>query len=114
MSSKYIIVWEFNSSVDAEIAQGLLEENGIRSQITKDDAGGMRPHMQFSFGVQLSVPFEQLSQAEEVLKLGIKAKSKDASKGKLTDSQWTCPKCGEMHDEQFTSCWNCGNPREIQ
>jgi len=20
---------------------------------------------------------------------------------------WTCPKCGEQHDDQFSSCWKC-------
>src|SRR5262245_48408543 len=20
---------------------------------------------------------------------------------------WTCPKCGERHDDQFNSCWKC-------
>ena len=22
-------------------------------------------------------------------------------------SMWTCPKCGEQHDDQFESCWKC-------
>lgn len=23
---------------------------------------------------------------------------------------WTCPKCGERHDDQFDSCWKCSTP----
>lgn len=22
--------------------------------------------------------------------------------------KWTCPNCGEVHEEQFDSCWKCG------
>jgi hypothetical protein len=24
---------------------------------------------------------------------------------------WTCPKCGEKLEAQFTSCWKCGTPK---
>jgi hypothetical protein len=24
---------------------------------------------------------------------------------------WTCPKCGEVLEGQFTSCWHCGTER---
>lgn len=28
---------------------------------------------------------------------------------------WTCPKCGEQHDDQFQSCWRCaGQAAEAQ
>jgi hypothetical protein len=26
-------------------------------------------------------------------------------------SAWTCPKCGEKSEPQFTSCWNCGTAK---
>jgi hypothetical protein len=26
-------------------------------------------------------------------------------------SSWTCPKCGEKIEPQFTSCWKCGTAR---
>lgn len=26
-------------------------------------------------------------------------------------SPWTCPKCGEPLEPQFTSCWKCGTAR---
>ncbi|MGH7940024.1 MAG: DUF2007 domain-containing protein [Limisphaerales bacterium] len=26
-------------------------------------------------------------------------------------SPWTCPKCGEQSEPQFTSCWKCGTAR---
>ena len=26
-------------------------------------------------------------------------------------ASWTCPKCGEVVEGQFTQCWNCGTER---
>ena len=26
---------------------------------------------------------------------------------------WTCPKCGETLEKDFTSCWNCGHERPL-
>lgn len=31
-----------------------------------------------------------------------------------TQSNWTCPKCGEVLEGQFTQCWNCGTARPEQ
>src|SRR4051794_13096528 len=28
-----------------------------------------------------------------------------------TGAPWTCPKCGEVIDPQFTACWNCGTAK---
>ena len=25
--------------------------------------------------------------------------------------RWTCPRCGERLEGQFTDCWQCGSPR---
>ena len=29
----------------------------------------------------------------------------------IQGTAWTCPKCGEKLDPQFTSCWKCGTKR---
>ena len=31
--------------------------------------------------------------------------------GALEDSTWTCAKCGEVLQPQFTACWKCGSLR---
>ena len=105
MSSRFVRLQVYINDVDAEIARGLLKENGILSRISKDDAGGMRPHLQLTQGVHLYVPFEQSSEAMEVLKL-----NNDLSQRTLeTDGEpWQCKKCGEEIESQFTSCWSCG------
>ena len=29
-------------------------------------------------------------------------------------ASWTCPKCGEVLEGQFTTCWNCGTEQPDQ
>jgi hypothetical protein len=39
------------------------------------------------------------------------SKSKDEPP-KVIGKPWKCPKCGEMSEPQFDSCWKCGTARE--
>lgn len=58
----------YNNKVEAEIAKGLLEANGIKAIVSVDDCGGMRPHLQLSvWGVRLLVKREDAQKALEVL-----------------------------------------------
>lgn len=110
MSSKYVVVKEFISEIDAVIAKGVLEENGIRSTILKDDVGGMGPNLQLTEGVRLSVPFEQLETAEELLKTELED-ALQAVPERTVLPHWICDNCGEESEAQFTACWNCGQTR---
>jgi hypothetical protein len=40
------------------------------------------------------------------------AKSKDELP-KVGGKPWKCPKCGEMSEPQFDSCWKCGTVRKV-
>jgi Putative prokaryotic signal transducing protein len=42
-SSDLIVVSTFRSTVDAQIAKGVLDDEGIESMIRSDNAGGMYP-----------------------------------------------------------------------
>jgi hypothetical protein len=33
---------------------------------------------------------------------------KDWLSPQIQGTPWTCPKCGEQLESQFTSCWKCG------
>ncbi len=30
----------------------------------------------------------------------------------LDEATWECSQCGEVHEPQFSTCWNCGNDKE--
>jgi hypothetical protein len=60
----------FGSEAEARLAGTRLEAEGIPFTITKDDAGGMRPHLQLSLGVRLFVPAALVKRARRLLDAG--------------------------------------------
>jgi Putative prokaryotic signal transducing protein len=63
-SSELITVSTFRSAADAQIAKGILDEEGVESMIRSDDAGGMYPGMA---GADLLVRAADLDRAKEAL-----------------------------------------------
>ena len=66
MSGRLVPVGSFATRTEAEIAQGLLESEGIDATLMADDAGGVYP-FEFSGGPQLLVDEDDASAAAEVL-----------------------------------------------
>ena len=63
-SSKLITISTFRSTVDAQIAKGILDEVGIDSMIRADNAGGMYPAIS---GADLLVRSEDVAKAHDAL-----------------------------------------------
>ena len=64
--SELVVIRTYMNNFEAEVALTALNSAGIEAMITKDDCGGMRPHLWLR-GVQLVVRFEDKEQAQEVL-----------------------------------------------
>jgi hypothetical protein len=62
-----VVLETFSSRIEAEMAQGILEGEGIEAVIMADDAGGAYPMLQFIRGVKLMVTGEDEARAKEVL-----------------------------------------------
>ena len=62
-----ITVKTFNSRIEAELAKGLLESEGIHSIVTADDQGGLVPGMAFSNGVELKVNPEDAEESRRLI-----------------------------------------------
>ena len=62
-----IIIETFSSRMEADIAAGLLQSEGIEAMVLADDAGGTYPMLQFVRGVRLLVAPEDEAQAREIL-----------------------------------------------
>ena len=73
-SSDLTVVATFRSTVEARIAQGLLDEGGVESMVRSDNAGGMYPGMA---GAELLVSREDLEAASLALKLGAAERATD-------------------------------------
>lgn len=64
-----INISSFMARQDAEMAKGILEENGIKAFIKSDDLAGLRPHLSLTDGVILLVAKEDLVRAQEALEV---------------------------------------------
>jgi hypothetical protein len=62
-----VVVEKFTTRLEAELAAGLLEAEGIRTFISADDAGGTYPPLQYLRGVRLIVFPEDEVRAREIL-----------------------------------------------
>lgn len=68
MKHEQVVVGEFINEIDAEIAKGHLESEGIKASIIKNNVGGMFPSLQYTEGVQLSVDESQEEKARTIIK----------------------------------------------
>jgi hypothetical protein len=64
MSSELVVIARFPSVADAQIAQGILEQQQLESVIRSDNAGGMYPALD---GAALLVRAEDAAAAAEAL-----------------------------------------------
>jgi hypothetical protein len=62
-----IVLETFSNRIEAEMAAGLLESEGIEAMVMADDAGGTYPMLQFVRGVRLLVFKEDEARAKEIL-----------------------------------------------
>ena len=62
-----IVLETFSNRIEAEMAAGLLESEGIEAMVRADDAGGAYPMLQFVRGVRLMVAKEDEARAREIL-----------------------------------------------
>lgn len=65
-----VVIRTFATQAIAELAQSVLQANGIRSAVLRDDAGGMLPSMSLGSEISLAVAVEDVETALEVLEAG--------------------------------------------
>jgi hypothetical protein len=65
--SDFVVVEKFTTRLEAEMAAGVLEGEGIYALVLADDAGGTYPPLQMVRGVRLVVASEDEAQAREIL-----------------------------------------------
>ena len=62
-----VTVRTFLSESEADVAKAALEAFGIECFLSRDNAGGQRPHLTMGAGIRLVVRSEDAMRAEEVL-----------------------------------------------
>jgi hypothetical protein len=67
MSEEVMVLKIFNNEIDAGMAQQIIREAGLRAFVSKDDGGGMEPHLQRTIGVRLLVNRADAKRAHQIL-----------------------------------------------
>ena len=67
MPEETIILKVFVTEMDANMARDILQDDGIKAFVFKDDAGGMEPHLQRTNGVRLVVNRVDADRARKIL-----------------------------------------------
>jgi hypothetical protein len=62
-----VVLEKFYNRLEADMAAGLLEAEGIQAFVSADDAGGTYPPLQYLRGVRLIVFSEDEARAREIL-----------------------------------------------
>lgn len=66
-SQEFVTIQSFTNEGEAYLAKGALEAFGIDCMISRDDCGGLRPHLAFAGGLRLVVRAEDAQSAADVL-----------------------------------------------
>ena len=79
MSDALAVIGTFADVASAQVAQAILEANGVPSTLIRDDAAGMMPFFNTLHPVRLAVREEDAALAIELLDAGGEAEDGDAA-----------------------------------
>ena len=94
------------SLIDVESRKELLDQAHIPATIKNQRSamlGGEVPFVEV-FPELWVLKDEDFERAQTLLEDWEQAKP-------LEKTRWTCLGCGEVHQREFTTCWNCGQER---
>jgi hypothetical protein len=93
---------------EAHFLKGLLESNGIRSEVRGEALFGVRGEIPFTeaFPEIWVLNDDQVGEALNVLR------NRSRESDEVDELQlWRCSNCGETLESQFTACWSCNTDR---
>lgn len=95
-----------NHPAEAQMVVDFLSGEGVAAEVRGEMLFGARGELPISEASPTVwvVDEEQEAHATQLLEAYFKQAEEQAN------ATWTCS-CGETHEGQFTSCWNCGAPR---
>lgn len=96
-------------AVEAHLVRGFLNSHGISAEVRGEfltSGWGELPVDVCSVWVTDDAQFEA---ANELLVAFLKGSLARIHSGE----HWTCPRCGEKLEGQFTQCWSCGASKPV-
>lgn len=94
--------------IEVEMRKDRLEEAGIRCTIKNQRASGLAGEIPFTevFPELWVLQDAEYDRARQLLEEEPELRS-------VNQDFWTCAGCGERHESQFGTCWNCGQERPL-
>jgi rubrerythrin len=95
--------------VEVESLKDVLEQEGILCTIKNQQGSSLAGEVPFAevFPELWVVNNDDFSKAQEFLEHWREAQPAETT-------AWTCSSCGESHEKDFTSCWQCGKERNLK
>ena len=109
-------IYSARDTMEAHFLKGLLEAEDIPAVVQGEALGSVLGEIPVTRStlpnvlvndddVDRAIPIvEQFRQRDQ------RSAAEDESDSTRSET-WTCPKCGEKIETQFTDCWKCGTPR---
>jgi hypothetical protein len=96
---------------EAHLVKGLLELEGIASEVRGEALYGALGELAITADTLPSVWIQDDGQMEQAMRI-VSRYEQGLGSHAIIGVLWRCPKCGEMLEPQFASCWQCGTTRK--
>ncbi len=92
--------------MEVESLKEILEQEGILCTVKNQQGSSLAGEVPFAevFPELWVVNNDDFPQAQEFLESWRQGQPAEVT-------AWICSKCGESHEKDFTTCWNCGEER---
>jgi len=112
MSDKLVFVAAFNMPVEAELARGMLEAEGIKALLTGGGSVNVFSGVQGLGGqIQLRVDEADADRAAEILAPHFEHHPDDGAESGDDAALWLCPLCGDAVRDDLEFCPSCETQR---
>jgi hypothetical protein len=103
-------VYSALNEMDAHFLRGLLYEAGIEAMVQGEALEQVWGNLPLS---SASVPTVWVQDGDVARAMPIveeynRRHIENQETGEAPRPTWTCPRCGEKVEDQFTQCWHCG------
>ncbi len=92
--------------IEVTALKAVLEDAGMACFINNEGTSQLLGEIPMNEAIP-ELWIEDDSRLEEAMQI----KKSWLSPGATPGPDWTCPKCGEKNEPQFTSCWKCGTAK---
>ena len=106
-------VFVAQTPMEAHLIRGLLQADGIFAEVRGEYLFTTKKSIGVIPGLLPEVWVLKESQREKAMDL-VARYSKGEVMCEPGATSWSCPKCAEQHEPQFTECWKCGTGRPKQ